>query len=101
MFPLYMCMHLLLALEHPFCNMVYHIPVPLGYALFNIVQLEMVNIVVAVKIWDICGKIRRSKFTVIMGRWLALLPLARSGAVPWLLVLETFGYLVPCITFTY
>ena len=46
-------------------NMVYHIPVPLDYPHFNIVQLEKLNIVVALRSADICGGIR-SKFTVIM-----------------------------------
>ena len=31
--------------------MIYHIPVPLGYAQLNVVQLEMVNILVALKVW--------------------------------------------------
>ena len=35
-----------------FANMVYVLPIPLGYKDYTIVHLEILNIVVALKIWD-------------------------------------------------
>ena len=44
-----------------FNNMVYSIPVPKGYMAYNIAHLEMVNVVVALKIWGQCWANKRIK----------------------------------------
>ena len=44
-----------------FNNMVYSIPVPKGYNGYNIAHLEMVNVVVALKIWGQCWANKRIK----------------------------------------
>ena len=44
-----------------FNNMVYSIPIPKGYMDYNIAHLEMVNVVVALKIWGQCWANKRIK----------------------------------------
>ena len=44
-----------------FNNMVYSIPIPKGYMDYNIAHVEMVNVVVALKIWGQCWANKRIK----------------------------------------
>ena len=45
-----------------FNNLVYHLPIPLGYQNLDIVYLEMINILVAVKLFRVYLKSKRVKF---------------------------------------
>ena len=51
----------LTSLGRAFNNMVHSIPIPKGYMGYNIAHLEMVNVVVALKIWGQCWANKRIK----------------------------------------
>ena len=62
--PLHDQIHLdvcLTGLGGAFINMVYFIPIPIGYKGYNIAHLEMVNVVVALKVWGQCWANKRIK----------------------------------------
>ena len=51
-----------------FRNMVYTIPLPLGFEHYSIVHLEILNIVVALKIWGPMWQDARIQYTAITWR---------------------------------
>ena len=59
-----------------FANYVYTLPIPLGYKNYTIVHLEIINIVVALKIW---GSIWKDKIIEIKCDNMAVVDVLRSG----------------------
>ena len=59
-----------------FSNMVYHLQIPLGFINYTIVNLEILNIVVALKIW---GKYWQDKIIEVKCDNIAVVEVLRSG----------------------
>ena len=60
------------ALGDQFKNYMYALPVPLNFRNYNIAHLEMVNVVVALKIWGNLWANKRKEFFVTIGQlWMS------------------------------
>ena len=58
----------LMGLGGSFNNLVYTIPLPKGFMNYNIAQLEMVKVVVALKVWGQCWA-NRCRFSLTISLW--------------------------------
>ena len=74
-----------------FDSMVYALEIPIGHNSYDICHLEMLNIVVASKIWANHWRNKKSRYIVTTWRWSKYLIQARPGIPYRPLVQEIFG----------
>ena len=75
-----------------FNNYVYSLTIPLGFKNYNIAQLEMINVMVALKVWTHCWSKNAFEFSVTTWLLWKFLPLAGPKRPLWLLVHRIYSF---------